>query len=810
MINKTLSLFFYCFFIFSVSSQTNEKTNKLFTGFFNFTYQENSDKIFLEVDKINKDFLYISSLTTGLGSNDIGLDRGQLGEERIVKFKKYGNKLLLIQPNNDFVAISNNLAEKNSVEQAFARSVIFGFEIIEKKAKSYVIDFTPFLLQDTHGVIKRLKSLDQGAYKLDLNKSALELKRTKAFPNNVEFEALLTFVGNPIGRLISSVSPDPSNVSVIQHHSFIKLPDNNYNPRVFDPRSGALAISFMDYASSVHEEINKKYILRHRLEKIDPSLEISEAKEPIIYYLDPGTPEPVRSALIEGASWWNQAYEAIGYKNAFQVKILPDDADPMDCRYNVIQWVHRSTRGWSYGSSVVDPRTGEIIKGHVSLGSLRIRQDFLIAQALMSKPFIDDNNFDTMLEMALARIRQLSAHEVGHTIGFAHNFSASTNNRSSVMDYPHPLIKIKDNEIDLSEAYSVGIGDWDKVSVAYSYSDLNIKNEKALLNDILDNAYKNGLRFITDYDARAKSGAHVNAHLWDNNSSVSKGLDNIMEVRKKAISHFSKYNIRSFETYSKLEDVFVPLYFLHRYQTEAVVKLIGGLDYNYAKRDDNQTIVEDVSYKDQNNALNSILNTLEVKNLAIPISKLKLFPPRAYNYPRTRESFKSMTGVSFDPFSAASTASEMTLSLLLNVQRMNRLLIQSSLSNNSVNKMTLDYLLTALTNLTFNSKHGFSFENSNNYLFEVQQVINNNYLKFLLNLASNKNSFFHVKAIAKKELSRIIDLLESNKYSNKYKSEYLSIIRKFNIKPELFELFDSPKIPDGSPIGSPNFNESCY
>ena len=810
MINKTLSLFLYCFFIFSVSSQTNEKTNKLFTGFFNFTYQENSDKIFLEVDKINKDFLYISSLTTGLGSNDIGLDRGQLGEERIVKFKKYGNKLLLIQPNNDFVAISNNLAEKNSVEQAFARSVIFGFEIIEKKAKSYVIDFTPFLLQDTHGVIKRLKSLDQGAYKLDLNKSALELKRTKAFPNNVEFEALLTFVGNPIGRLISSVSPDPSNVSVIQHHSFIKLPDDNYNPRTFDPRSGALAISFMDYASPVQKEINKKYILRHRLEKKDPSLEMSEAKEPIIYYLDPGTPEPVRSALIEGASWWNQAYEAIGYKNAFQVKILPDNVDPMDCRYNVIQWVHRSTRGWSYGSSVVDPRTGEIIKGHVSLGSLRIRQDFLIAQALMSKPFIDDNNFDTMLEMALARIRQLSAHEVGHTIGFAHNFSASTNNRSSVMDYPHPLIKIKDNEIDLSEAYSVGIGDWDKVSVAYSYSDLNIKNEKALLNDILDNAYKNGLRFITDYDARAKSGAHVNAHLWDNNSSVSKGLDNIMEVRKKAISHFSKYNIRSYETYSKLEDVFVPLYFLHRYQTEAVVKLIGGLDYNYAKRDDNQTIVEDVSYKDQNNALNSILNTLEVKNLAIPISKLKLFPPRAYNYPRTRESFKSMTGVSFDPFSAASTASEMTLSLLLNVQRMNRLLIQSSLSNNSVNKMTLDYLLTALTNLTFNSKHGFSFENSNNYLFEVQQVINNNYLKFLLNLASNKNSFFHVKAIAKKELSRIIDLLESNKYSNKYKSEYLSIIRKFNIKPELFELFDSPKIPDGSPIGSPNFNESCY
>tara|TARA_B100001094_G_scaffold54357_1_gene49883 strand:+ start:19146 stop:21578 length:2433 start_codon:yes stop_codon:yes gene_type:complete len=810
MINKMLSLILYCLFIYSASSQTIKETNKLFTGFFNFTYHENTDKIFLEVDKINKDFLYVSSLTTGLGSNDIGLDRGQLGGERIVKFKKHGNKLLLIQPNNDYVAISDNLAEKNSVEQAFASSVLFGFEIIEKKEKSYVIDFTPFLLQDTHGVIKRLKSADQGIYKLDLKKSALELKRTKAFPNNVEFEALLTFVGNPTGRLISSVSPDPSNVSVIQHHSFIKLPDDNYNPRVFDPRSGALAISFMDYASPVQKEINKKYILRHRLEKKDPSLDMSEAKKPIIYYLDPGTPEPVRSALLEGASWWNQAYEAIGYKNAFQVKILPDDADPMDCRYNVIQWVHRSTRGWSYGSSVVDPRTGEIIKGHVSLGSLRIRQDFLIAQALMSKPFIDDDNFDTMLEMALARIRQLSAHEVGHTIGFAHNFSASTNNRSSVMDYPHPLIKIKDNEIDLSEAYSVGIGDWDKVSVAYSYSELNIKNEKALLDDILDNAYDEGLRFITDYDARAKSGAHVNAHLWDNNSSVSKGLDNIMEVRNKAINDFSKYNIRSFETYSKLEDVFVPLYFLHRYQTEAVVKLIGGLDYNYAKRDDNQTIVEDISFQDQNNALISILNTLEAKNLAIPISKLKLFPPRAYNYPRTRESFKSMTGVSFDPFSAASTASEMTLSLLLNPARMNRLVVQNSLSNTTLQTMNLNYLLTTITDNTFNSKNIFSLENNSNYLLEIQQIINNNYLKFLLNLASNKNSFFQVKAIAKKELSRIIDLLESKKYKNKYKSEYLSIIQKFDSKPELFELTKSPKIPDGSPIGSSNFIESCY
>ncbi|MBT7529071.1 MAG: peptidase, partial [Flavobacteriaceae bacterium] len=474
--------------------------------------------------------------------------------------------------------------------------------------------------------------------------------------------------------------------------------------------------------------------------------------------------------------------------------------------YNVIQWVHRSTRGWSYGASVVDPRTGEIIKGHVSLGSLRIRQDFLIAQALLSKPFVDDNNNDPMLKMAIARIRQLSAHEVGHTIGFAHNFAASTNNRSSVMDYPHPLIKITNDEIDLSEAYAVGIGDWDKVSVAYSYSEFNSENEKNELNNILDNAYNDGLRFITDSDARAKSGAHANAHLWDNENDVVKGLDNILAVRDKAINDFSKFNIKSYETYSKLEDVFVPLYFLHRYQTEAVVKLIAGLDYNYATRDDNQALVEDVSFNRQNKALLSLLKTIDVKNLAIPKSKLKLFPPRAYNYPRTRESFKSMTGVSFDPFSAVSTASEMSLSLLLSPERMNRLVVQSSLYNASSKNMNLSHLLTTLTSNTFKTQYNQSDEATNKYFFENQQVINNNYLKFLLNLASNKKSFFHVKSKANKEIRSIATFLSSKKNKNIYSSEYLRTINKFNTKPELFELKSSPKIPDGSPIGSTQCN----
>ncbi len=386
---RIIILFLFC----NIQGQVlNKKGLKTYDGYFDFYYEESSDKIYLKVKKLEEEFLYINSLASGVGSNDIGLDRGQLGGERVVYFKKAGNKLLLVQPNLKFRANTDNASEKKSIEQAFAKSVLFGFKIVEKRDENYIIDLTPFLMQDTHGVSERLKSRREGTYKIDASKSALALERTKAFPENVEFEAMLTFKGQPTGLNIRSVTPTSSLVTVTQHHSFIELPDNNYKPRVFDTRSGAISLSYMDYATPIHEDIRKRFVVRHRLEKKNPEAKVSEAVEPITYYLDPGTPEPVRSALLEGARWWNQAYEAIGFKNAFQVEMLPSDADPMDCRYNVIQWVHRSTRGWSYGGSVVDPRTGEIIKGHVSLGSLRIRQDFMIAQALMNKPFAESDN----------------------------------------------------------------------------------------------------------------------------------------------------------------------------------------------------------------------------------------------------------------------------------------------------------------------------------------------------------------------------------------------------------------------------------
>lgn len=766
-----------------------------YKGYFNFYYEEATDKIYLQVRNLNEDFLYVNSLASGVGSNDIGLDRGQLGKKRLVHFKKAGNKLLLIQPNLKYRAATSNDLERKSIEQAFAKSVIFGFKILEQSNGTFIVDFTPFLLQDTHGVSNTLKRKKEGSYKLDLSKSAISLERTKAFPENVEFEALLTFKGQPSGQNLRSVTPTATLVSVVQHHSFIRLPDDNYTPRPFDTRSGAIAMSYMDFATPIQEPIKKQFVIRHRLNKKNPNASLSEAIEPIVYYLDPGTPEPVKSALLDGAKWWNTAFEAIGYKDAFQVKMLPDHVDPMDCRYNVIQWVHRSTRGWSYGASVVDPRTGEIIKGHVSLGSLRVRQDFLIAQALMNQPYAESDDTDTlMLEMALARIRQLSAHEVGHTLGFTHNFASSTNDRASVMDYPHPKLSFTKDQLDISEAYDEGIGDWDKLTVAYSYSDFSDgTDEGKALDSILDRASADGLRFISDSDARAAGGAHLFAHLWDNGKYPHDQLNNVLKLRKEAISNFSEDNIKTSRTYSELEDVFVPLYFFHRYQTEATTKVVGGLDYNYKIKGDNQISTVPIVAEIQRQSLEAIIRTLSAEELAIPKDKLGLFPPRAYGYNRTRESFRGKTGVAFDPLSAASTASDMTLGYLLHPERANRLVLQKSIDNNQIG---LDEVLHLLIEGTFN------YKTNETYLNEVQLQINLNVLKHIMNLAVNPKSYFQVNAIANKSLLDISKNIKNLGLNEAYAKQYMLLINKFFEKPEDFKIISSPKIPDGSPIGT--------
>jgi len=778
----------------------NTATMTAHEGFFNYWWDETSGKIWLEVDKLNQEFLYVNSLPAGVGSNDIGLDRGQLGNERVVKFIQSGPKVMLIQPNYDFRAISDNPDERKSVQEAFAQSVIYGFKVGKKMANGNpLIDITNFLLRDAHGVVQRLARGKQGSYKLDKTRSAIYLDRCKNFPKNSELEAMLTFTGQPKGGFIRSVTPSADAVTVRMHHSFIELPDSDYEPRLMDPRSGYNAISYYDYATPIGQPLEKQFIARHRLKKKNPEAAVSEAVEPIIYYLDRGAPEPVRSALLEGAAWWNQAFEAAGYKNAFQVKVLPEGADPMDVRYNLIQWVHRSTRGWSYGSSVQDPRTGEIIKGHVSLGSLRVRQDYLIAQGLI-KPYEEGKEPDPrMLEMALARLRQLSAHEVGHTIGIAHNFAASVNGRASVMDYPHPYIEANtDGSLNFKKSYDDKIGDWDKRVIIYGYQDFpKGTNEEEALQDIIAESLKMGLYYISDRDARPQGGAHPYAHLWDNGANPIDEMNRLLKVRKTALDNFSANNIPHGSPMSQLEEVLVPLYLAHRYQVEAVAKLIGGVEYTYAMRGDGQTVVEMIPAPLQKRAVNTLLKTIDSEALTLPESILSLIPPKAFGYSRGRESFKIRTGLTFDAIAAAESAANNTLTFLLHPQRSARLIEHKARNNNMPG---LDGVIDGLLQATFKAPK------SNDLKGEVGRTVDKLVLQHLIRLSANKNASGQSRGMALLKINDLESWLKSQLASatDNQKAHFtfaLMEIAQYKNHPEGVEFPAAPKLPDGSPIG---------
>jgi hypothetical protein len=789
-------------------------------GYMPLYWDEKTGSLWMEINKLDTELLYSTGLTAGLGSNDIGLDRGQSGQGRVVKFQRIGPRVMMVQPNYAWRANSQNPDERRAVEDAFAKSILWGFSVGAETDGRVLVDATDFFLRDVVNAGPRL-----GNYRVDRTRSAIDVPWTKGFPKNTEINTILTFSnegggagaagggrggggrggggfgGGMFSGTVGSVTPTADSVTLREHHSFAELPDAGYKPRIDDPRSGFGALQYADYAAPITTPLVQRFIRRHRLEKVDPSARVSEAKKPIIYYVDRGTPEPTRTALLEGARWWNQAFEAAGYRNAFRVELLPEGADPMDIRYNMINWVHRSTRGWSTGASIADPRTGEIIKATVTLGSLRDRQDYLIFEGLLAPYKTGTETPSILAQTAMARIRQLAAHEVGHTLGIGHQYYNSTRGRISVMDYPHPLEKLNpDGTIDLSDAYAVGIGEWDKVAIAYGYQDFpSGTDEKAALRKIVDDAWKADLIYMSNQD----TDATPRVDQWNNGTDVAAELTRIMAVRRAALNRFDETVIKKDAPMATMEEALVPLYMYHRYAAESAASALGGQDYVYAFRGDDRIPTKWVSAAQQRAALTALASTLAPSELALPKNALQKIPPRPSGWGAHREMFTRYTGETFDPISPASAAAEVTIGIILTPDRAARMVAQHALDPTLPG---LSDVIDSLRKATMNAPAASPYEQ------EIRRATTRVLVERLMALAANA-PMPQVRAIASAALRPLAASPEATATSALTpgdRSAHLLLredVKRFLDRPLApIALPALPDAPPGAPIGDPGMD----
>jgi hypothetical protein len=804
-----------------------DRTNGLrkLDGLFPLYWDERAGTMLLEIPRFDSEFLFSTGLSAGLGSNDIGLDRGAGGQGRVVTFQRMGQKVMLAEPNESFRSSSANAPERKSVEDSFARSILWGFTVAAESGGHVLVDATPFFLRDVTGAAGALRP---GNYWVDQSRSAFFLPNTRNFPKNTEIDVTLTFVndtaggrggGNAVGPAqgppplgaaqtggggggglfsgtVASVTPSAGAVTLREHASFVELPDGNFKPRVDDPRAGYSGISYVDYSTPIGDPMVVRYIRRHRLQKKDPTAAVSDPVTPIQYWVDPGAPADVKQALLDGARWWSQAFEAAGFSNAFKVDVLPDGADPMDIRYNMINWVHRSTRGWSSGGSVDDPRTGEIIKATVTLGSLRDRQDYLIFEGLLSPYITGLEKPQVLYQTALARIRQLAAHEVGHTLGLAHNYYDSIKGWISVMDYPHPLETLKDDgTIDLSQAYQARIGDWDKVTIDYGYREFPAgTDEPKALTKILDDAWAQDLIFFTNQD----TDIHPRVDQWSNGVNQADELNRIMKVRRAALNRIGEQTIRLGAPMTTIEEPLVPIWMYHRYSVESASSMIAGQDFVYAMRGDGRTPVRWEPAVDQRKALEALAATLKPSELVVPKKILDAIPPRPPGYGLHRELFPRTTGEGFDPLTPGAIAADVTVGFVLEPVRAARMVAQHAVDPTLPG---LEEVIDRLIAATFDAPTTTPYEAA---VRRAEERVLANRVMWLAEASTNND----VRAIASLRLGRLAARLRAAPGTSEAEVAQRTLLaadikRFLERSQEAAGLVSAAPAPPGAPIGDP-------
>ena len=756
-------------------------------GVFNLHVDPKTNRVFARLPKADDDgvslrVIHSARLTAGLGSNPVGLDRGWGEGGRVIAFRRMGDKMIVEEENLRYRANADNPLEARAVKESFARSFIASLPIIDEAGKGTLVDMTAFLSSDSLNLVQHLKDRDQGKFTVAKDRTFVDTKNALAFPDNVEIDVFFTLSSSDAGTEVSTTATNGKDATLIQHHSFVRLPAAGFKPLISDPRAGAIEQVHYNYSAPLSDNIETRFARRYRLERNEDG----QVVKPIVFYIDSGAPEPIRSALVDGAKWWEEAFAAAGWDGAYQVKLLPQDAHPLDIRYNTVQWVHRQTRGWSYGGGVSDPRTGEMLKGHVNLGSLRVRQDRMIFEGLLGADKTNSGDADDPVELALARIRQLSAHEIGHALGFAHNFAASSDDKASVMDYPAPDVRLKNGVLDVSNAYGVGIGAWDKVTASWLYGEKTEEQRDTLL----DEAYASGLSYVADLDGRSIGTAHPDGSVWDNGSDPIASLKNVMAVRAFALERFGPDNLPEGRPQSDLNAAIVPIYLYHRYQTAATAKLIGGMRFNYGEAG----AAEIVSPDRQRAALDAVLETLDPKALDLSDTVLSHLTPRLGSYgslDSDRELFRKTAHPAFDTISAAETAADLTFDVLLHPQRAARLV---EFHRRDAENPSLDYVLGQTAERVMSaSKSGRTGE--------IAYAVQARYAFALMELADGESSPA-VKAAAVGALNDMATRLGAG--SNANNAWLVDRIRAFRTRPVKASAPTTPAkaLPPGSPIGS--------